>query len=144
MITVREWRLEDLSQIAKLEDKCFKDPWSEEDFRSSYSLPDCYGFVLEDETEIVGYACALFLFEEGDIANVAVSFKYRRQGLGKRLLNELEAKAKTLGVERLFLEVRTSNFPARSLYFKQGFREISLRRKYYPDGEDAIVMQKTL
>lgn len=144
MIAVREWSYEDLNAIAKLETRCFHDPWKEEDFRSSYAQPVCYGVVVEDDGVIVGYACAILLFESGDVANVAVAPEYRRQGLGKRLLCWIEEKAKSLGVERLFLEVRVSNHSARALYAGYGFEEISVRKRYYEDGEDALVMQKNL
>jgi ribosomal-protein-alanine N-acetyltransferase len=40
--------------------------------------------------------------------------------------------------------VRVSNEPAKSLYQKQGYKEVTVRKRYYPDGEDALIMQKNL
>ena len=143
-MTLRAWKKEDLGKIAELEKVCFSDPWSVEEFESSFSLPFFQGVLVEDEGKIVAYACAVVVFEDGDIANVAVSPQYRKQGLGKAMLVELEAQAKAKGCERLFLEVREFNSPAIGLYSGFGFEKISLRKHYYPDGENAIVMQKTL
>ena len=44
----------------------------------------------------------------------------------------------------MFLEVRSSNTPAINLYKKAGFTNLSVRKKYYDDGEDAVVMAKEL
>jgi cellulose biosynthesis protein BcsQ len=58
----------------------------------------------------------------------------------KNCLKEL----KNQGIEKIFLEVRKSNIPAKSLYEKIGYKEISVRKKYYSDGEDAVVMAKEI
>ena len=141
---LRDWKKEDISQVTELEKRCFSDPWSAADFESSCAVPFFEGVVFEEQGEIVGYALALVVFEDGDIANVAVAPEYRKQGLGKRMLEELEQRAKARGAERLFLEVRESNFSAIGLYTGRGFSPISVRKGYYPDGENAIVMQKNL
>ena len=44
----------------------------------------------------------------------------------------------------ILLEVRVSNAPAMTMYLKEGFKGIYVRPRYYPDGEDAVVMQKEL
>lgn len=144
MITVREWSQKDLGEIAVLETQCFGDPWKEKDFQSVYALPIAHGVVVEEDGKVIGYAIATFLFEDGEILNVAVSPNYRRQGLAKRLLSWLEERAESLNVERLFLEVRVSNDSAKALYVGYGFEKISVRKKYYENGEDALVMQKNL
>ena len=59
-------------------------------------------------------------------------------------MKEYLEKAKELGAEKCFLEVRVSNLPALTLYRKFGFEDLSIRAKYYADGEDALVMVKKL
>ena len=44
----------------------------------------------------------------------------------------------------MFLEVRVSNAEAQMLYLKCGFRGLYARTRYYPDGEDAVVMSREL
>ena len=141
---LRDWKKEDNAQIVELEKRCFSDPWSLSDFESSCAFPFFEGVVLEDDGVVVGYACALVLFEDGDIANVAVAPEYRKQGFGKRIFQALVERSFARGAERLFLEVRESNLPAIALYTGFGFRQIAVRKGYYSDGENALVMQKDL
>ncbi len=144
MITVREWRKEDIARIAALERVCFSDPWTVADLEACLAFAIYRHVLLEEDGVLIGYACETVLFDEGEIANVAVSPEYRGQGLGKRLMDWLEERAKNEGVEKLFLEVRVSNAPALALYKARGFEPLSVRKKYYPDGEDALVMTKRI
>ncbi len=67
---------------------------------------------------------------------------YRRCGRGGKILDDLTEEARRRGVQRVFLEVRVSNRAAMLLYLKRGFRGLYARSRYYPDGEDALVMVK--
>lgn len=75
----------------------------------------------------------------GWIASIGVHPEFRRQGLGRRLL---EACEQVLGTPRLRLVLRTSNYAAKSLYLKQGYVEVDRWRRYYANGEEALVMEK--
>lgn len=140
----REWKTSDIPKIAELEKKCFSDPWSEESFEGSIGSPFFYGILFEEEGQVCAYACEMVVFEDAEILNVAVAPSFRRQGLGVKLLLALEAYAKEKGAERLLLEVREGNVSARGLYEKQGFSSFGVRKNYYEDGENAVVMQKTI
>jgi len=48
------------------------------------------------------------------------------------------------GATALFLEVATANVAAQSLYREAGLTEVARRRRYYPDGSDAIVLRMNL
>lgn len=90
--------------------------------------------------KLAGFICVSDTTDVIEIIRVAVSPKYRKQGLGEKLINFVEKKSKR---EELFLEVRTSNEAAIALYFKLGFEKIGIRKKYYSDtNEDAIIMKK--
>ena len=141
---VRDWTDKDIPKIAALEKICFSDAWSEETFVSAFRSPFFVGVVLEEAGELVAYACATVVFEESEIGVVAVAPSFRRKGTGKRLLSELIESAKQKGAERMFLEVRVSNVAALGLYEGAGFERFGVRKKYYPDGEDAFVMKKEL
>ena len=140
----RDWTEADIPTIAELEKACFSDAWSEQTFVSAFRSPFFVGVLLEENGEILAYACASVLFEDAEIGVVAVANEYRRQGLGKRLLSEVLSRAKAKGAERVFLEVRVSNDSALALYRGAGFESFGVRKRYYPDGEDAFVMRKTL
>lgn len=140
----RAWEREDIPQIAEIERECFSDPWSEQAFESGMNSPFFYGILFEEAGQVCAYACEMVIFEDAEILNVAVAPLFRRRGVGKKLLLALEEFAKNKGAERMLLEVREGNLSARGLYEKQGFSAFGVRKNYYEDGENAIVMQKTI
>jgi len=89
----------------------------------------------------VGYCEISRVLETADIINIEVQPSYRRQGIGREILTRIIEIACDCGVETITLEVRKSNVAAQSLYKSLGFSEISVREHYYPDKEDAIIMQ---
>ena len=64
--------------------------------------------------------------------------------MGTSVLNALCDAAEKSGVKKVFLEVRVSNAAAMSLYLKNGFKGVYARTRYYPDGEDCLVMVREL
>ena len=79
--------------------------------------------------------------EEGHIVTIAVDPQWRGKALGKWLLLTLIAEARERGAQIVTLEVRPSNAPARALYRRTGFVQIGQRRRYYPNGEDALILE---
>lgn len=105
--------------------------------------PYAYYFVLEIDKEVCGYI-GLWINENTEIINFYIEQKYQGQGYGKLMLEfviKLSIKCK---VNNISLEVRKSNERAISLYKKYGFIKSHTRKKYYEDGEDAIIMIKFL
>lgn len=141
---IRAWEEKDLPIIAEVEKRCFTDPWSMQALKSAFEGTFRYNFISEHNGEIQGYACLFVLFEEAEIQNIAVDIPYRKQGIGRALLKTAHEKAKELGAEICFLEVRASNFNAISLYQSEGYEIYGERSKYYEDGESALVMRKYL
>ena len=130
----------DLPAILLIEQASFSLPWKEEAFRSELCNPCSLLWVAEEGTHIVGYACAWYVLNEGQIVNIAVLPQYRRHGVGKCLLQHIIQEAKVRGVRILSLEVRKSNYAAIELYKSFGFQIITMRKQYYEDKEDAILM----
>ncbi len=90
---------------------------------------------------IAGYIVARETAGELHINNVAVRDQYRRRGIGRALLAKIIDEASRLSVTTAFLEVRSGNIAAQSLYEKCGFRAIARRANYYSEPpEDAVVM----
>ena len=140
----RKWKVSDLDAIASLEAECFSDPWNRRMLADSLLSERFYGTVLEEEGAIVGYGGVSVTLDEGEIQLIAVSEMFRRCGRGRRLMEDLLTIAKEKGAKRVFLEVRVSNASAQLLYLKCGFRGLYCRTRYYPAGEDAVVMVKEL
>lgn len=143
-MTYRSWKFEDILKISELEKECFSDPWTYRMFVEGFSSKLFYGVCAVEDGEIVGYACETVLFENAEVDNIAVAESCRRRGVGKKLLKKLETEAKERGARVILLEVRVSNAPAMTMYLKEGFKGIYVRPRYYPDVEDAVVMQKEL
>ena len=140
----RAWRMDDLDAIAALEKECFSDPWNRRMLADSFLSEGFHGVLLEEEGALIAYGAVRVVCDEAEIELVAVSEMYRRCGRGKTVMDDLLSIAKEHGAKRVFLEVRVSNASAQILYLKCGFRGLYCRTRYYPDGEDAIVMAREL
>lgn len=144
-MNAREWRVEDLDFIAEMEQECFPNAaWNRQALAESLLNPNFYGVLLEENGAITAYGGVSVLFDEGEIQLIATGEMYRRCGRGAKVLELLIAEAERRGAKKLFLEVRVSNAAAQKLYLRYGFVGVYARSRYYPDGEDAIVMKKEL
>ncbi len=146
----RSWNFEDILTVARMEEECFRsERWTYEMFVSSFEQSGFFGVIGEEidpfgEKEGVAYGCVQCAGEDCDLLIIAVLPEYRGNGIGKTLLKRLLSGAKRRGARRMLLEVRESNVVAQELYRSQGFEFLSVRKKYYPDGENALVMAKKL
>ncbi len=139
---IRPMNLDDVDSVHDLEQKCFTSAWSKDAFINELStnLLARY-FVAELDGKIVGYIGYWKILEEGHITVVSVCPSSRGRGVAKELIRKMIDDAKKNYVERLTLEVRESNLPAKNLYKGFGFYEVGVRKKYYIDNnEDAVIM----
>ena len=144
-MTIREWRYEDILKISQLEKEIFSDEaWSFKTLATVFKMPTFLSVLCEDGGEIAGYGGVTVAADSADIGNIAVAENYRGGGIGTALLQNLCERAKEKGAEKVFLEVRVSNSEAMRLYLKCGFAGAYARTRYYPDGEDCLVMVKKL
>lgn len=142
---IRKMRLEDVSAIAKLEQICFSDPWSETSIKSELNNPLSYWLVADDNGTIAGYVGSQSVLDSADMMNIAVAPEYRRRGVGRMLINNLISYLREQKVIALLLEVRVSNMAAISLYQKFGFQQVGRRPRYYHNPrEDALIFRKGL
>jgi ribosomal-protein-alanine N-acetyltransferase len=154
-----------LPLVAGVERVTHAHPWGEGHFRDSItagywcqllvtpSLPDdppawADAPRLADGRLLLAYLVAMPGYRESHLLNITSVPLHRRQGCARLLLEALQAWSLWQGAECLWLEVRAGNQGARALYERQGFRQVGLRRGYYPaDGaqrEDAVVMSLPL
>ena len=96
-----------------------------------------------DNIGLAGYAVLRIIAPEAEVENICVAPACRRSGVGEALMEEMLRLAAERDAERIFLEVRAHNEPAKALYRKRGFVESYRRRNYYQGPtEDAIIMMK--
>ena len=143
---IRKAKISDLEAIKEIEDESFINPFTKEDLLYEISQNPVSNFlVLEKDGLVVGFIDYWVTFDSATIDQIAVKKSERNQGFAKILLEKSINDLKELGeVSFLTLEVRTSNEPAINLYKSFGFRKVTIKEKYYDDGEDAIYMVKGL
>jgi ribosomal-protein-alanine N-acetyltransferase len=149
MITYRQPIALDIPVLATYEKELFPySPWSTSQFKEEFGGIPATRFmsVAEDGNTIVGY-CGVFVPAPGieaDILTVAVLPAYRRQGIAKEFMRQIEAYAIEREASAMMLEVELSNESAIKLYESLGYMKISVRMDYYGPGKDAHVMRKEL
>ncbi|HEY1181995.1 MAG TPA: ribosomal protein S18-alanine N-acetyltransferase [Rhodocyclaceae bacterium] len=136
-----------LDAVVDIESVSHLTPWTRGNFADSLAAGHAASVVLE-EGAVAAYAVAMPLPGEAELLNITVAPEVRRHGVGRELLAHVLDAARTQGAERIFLEVRASNLPARALYRRSGFAEVGLRKGYYASTdnqrEDAVLMAKEL
>lgn len=137
---------QDLPRIIEIEKSLFKTPWPEKNYLQELeSNPLAYLFVvLNQKQQIVGYGDCWIGLDDTMVNKVSVDKQYQGQGYGNEILEHMIMKAIAAQCQTMSLEVRAANTIAQALYKKYGFASIAVRKKYYDDGEDAIVMLKNL
>lgn len=128
-----------ISDIARLEQLCFSQPWSADGLRAELNNPKAHFLTAVAENDsVAGYIGMHQILDEGYIANVAVFPEYRGQKVASRLIAELQ---KLPNLSFISLEVRVSNLAAIALYEKMGFVRAGIRRGFYSaPAEDGLIM----
>ena len=134
----------DIPNILALYKKDFPDGWTENMLRSGFNGGRLIALGAKNGNNLIGVITASVGLDDADIEGVVIDSAFRKNGVATALIEEVEKQIFNNGVNRILLEVREGNIPARSLYEKVGFKTISVRKKYYADGENALVMLKEL
>jgi ribosomal-protein-alanine N-acetyltransferase len=145
LIYIRAMYPEDISEIVNIERLSFSAPWSETSFYSEIYNRYSIARVAELNGIITGYICTRHIADECHLLNMAVRPDCRRHGIATILLKDVIEDLREWGCRFFFLEVRESNYAARRLYEKFGFKMISLRKNYYVyPAENAVIMMREL
>lgn len=145
MLTIRRMKESDIPEVARLEKEIFPDPWSEGAISETFEQEQTLLLVAYEDRKLIGYLILYFVLEEGEIAKIAVIPECRRQGVGARMLLELEDLCEDNGITKLLLDVRESNETAISFYTSYGFVQDGVRRNFYSDPqEDGILMSREI
>lgn len=140
-----------LDVVTRIEQSAYAHPWSAGNFldsiKAGYQAQMLTGGA-PPSAELIGYFVAMRGFEEVHLLNITVAPAHQRQGWAHLMLGAVVLWARGQGALWVWLEVRPSNARARTIYARYGFREVGLRKLYYPaaDGEreDAVVMSLAL
>ena len=134
-------RRRQLRSVLKIEAQVYPRPWSVGVFTAELAQKDtrCYLSARVGNT-LVGYCGTLYSDRDAHITNIAVDPKWQRHQIGTRLMAAIIRESLTRGAANLTLEVRVSNTAAQEMYRRFGMVPAGIRRKYYENVDDALVM----
>ncbi|MDY5441336.1 MAG: ribosomal protein S18-alanine N-acetyltransferase [Candidatus Enteromonas sp.] len=144
---VRKMMPADLDAVLQIEEESFAHPFDRKQMLYEMNEnPFAYLYCAVVDHEVVGVIDFYVTFNSCTIARIAVKEAFRRKGIGNLLLGQLlkDCESKSEPVEFVTLEVRASNLKAQAFYKKHKFQQVTVKKGYYEDGEDAIYMLRSL
>lgn len=132
-----------LSHLSKIKDTLtsnFDDFWTYSVFESELKNPNSQYFVALIDEEIVGFSGIWKVMDEIHITNIVTKISKRHMGIASKLLEKLIETSKAEHASILTLEVNETNTNAIKLYEKYNFKKIGVRKNYYGQNENAIIM----
>ncbi|MBF0383694.1 MAG: ribosomal protein S18-alanine N-acetyltransferase [Magnetococcales bacterium] len=144
-INVEDMETKHIDKVIALDKKIAHNPWSKLMFLEELTLNSFCRVLTDEYGDILGYGVSRLLVDEWHMLTVGVKSDFRRQGYGKRLVEDVIRKAALNYSQAILLEVRSSNTIAINLYKKLGFETLHIREQYYKSSsvpEDAVVMKR--
>lgn len=139
-IKICNMSISDLVQIKDNLSTEFDDFWNYNVFRQELENTNSEYFIALKDNKIVGFAGIWTAVDDIHITNIVTKKDLRNQGIGTQLLKHLLLVAQKKNLPSLTLEVNEKNVYAIKLYEKYHFKKIGLRKNYYKQNENAIIM----
>ena len=144
-LEIRKMTLNDLDLIADNLEENFDDFWTASIFKQMLANESSYYAVALLDNEIVGFAGYMLILDEADITNIVVKKNCRNKNIGTQLLSHLLKNIEPMEkIELITLEVNENNKYAIHLYENFGFKQEGLRKNYYKNHENALIMSRGL
>ena len=144
-IQIRKMELADLETITENLETDFDNFWNASIFKQELINENSYYLVALVDNKIVGFAGYMLILDEADITNIVVRKDMRNKKIATKLLSELLKTIEPMEkIETVTLEVNENNIPAITLYENFGFDKVGLRKNYYDNHENAIIMTKKI
>lgn len=143
-IDITTMTFEDINLIEPNFSEQFDKFWSIDILKNDFENENSKYIVAKIDNKIVGFAGIKIIFDEADIMNIAVRINKRNLGIGSILLEKLIELSMVSNCTSITLEVNENNLPAIHLYEKYNFENIGLRKKYYNNIDNAIIMRKII
>ena len=135
-----------LNSCLELDQKALKGLWNKSQWERELtdSKRVCIGVIDIETKKLLGLCSAWLILDELHITSIAVDPIHQRKGLGKFLLSDLIKRSSLLQTNRIYLEVKDTNEPAKAFYKAMGFKFVGYRFNFYNDGSDALIFTKQL
>ncbi|MGA7617202.1 MAG: ribosomal protein S18-alanine N-acetyltransferase [Thermoanaerobaculia bacterium] len=135
----------DVAEVYVLERECFPAPWKREFFESEVRASGRFNLVARDSRgSLIGYLFGMHFLDEMHINKIAVAESHRRHGIATILMERCFEFARERHLRSISLEVREMNQGAQDFYRRLAFHDSYRRPRYYPDGEAAVVMTRSM
>lgn len=141
---VSNMTITDFEKIENNLQKDFDDFWNTNILRQELENSNCRYLVAKENNEIIGFVGVLLNIDQAEIMNIVVKKDKRGLGIGKKLLKEIIELVKKNNLSKITLEVNSKNEAAKKMYENIGFEVIGIRKKYYNNVDDAIIMNLVL
>jgi ribosomal protein S18 acetylase RimI-like enzyme len=149
-LALRKANPRDLPSIVELSGQVFSAYGPYDEIIAGWaSFPHIITVVVEEKGQTRGFAMINPIpgaqnEAKGELLAIAVSPQYQRRGIGKRLLGYMEGLARNFGIEEMVIHTAAINKAAHRFFAKNGFIQRGLVERYYPLGQKALEMSKTL
>jgi ribosomal-protein-alanine N-acetyltransferase len=134
----------DVDAVHRIEQVSFPAPWRREFYAAEVVAPSRYNIVAKKDGLVIGYLFSMWIFDEMHVNKIAVEAGHRRQGIAHALMQRCFEFAAQHDIVSMSLEVRQSNRAAQEFYRSLEFETSYIRKRYYPDGEAAVVMIRAM
>ena len=144
MFKIRNIEKTDIPYLVALEEELLKETVGEEMLASELHNKFARFFVATFNDMVIGYLSCWMVEDTVDIINVVIDKNYQHHGFGQALFSQMEEEAKINNCNNIMLEVKENNNQAINFYLKQGYEQISIRKNYYQDHSNALIMKKVI
>ena len=140
MVNIRRLIKSDILPIVRLEEMYLGETFGEEMLEAELDSNIAKFYTILEDDKVIGYIGCYVYIGDIEVLNFVIDEEYQRKGYGQMLFDYMVNE--TGHVRSITLEVRRSNEKGKNFYFKNGFREVGVRKEYYKNKEDALVLLK--
>ena len=143
VLTTETMRRRHLKRVLEIEEQVYPRPWTHRTFvgeLNNMRAGDRYYLVAYVDDTLVGYGGLMFSGDDAHVSNIAVDPAWHQRGVATEIMLDLANLSRDRGCRAMTLEVRHTNVPAQNLYRRFGFVPAGVRKRYYENTDDAIIM----
>ncbi len=139
---VKTLKKDNIDEILSLYALDFADGWNKNMLESAFDGGRFLCLGAYENDILVGVITLSISIDDADIEGIVTKKEFRNKGVASLLFDSAKDILKNKGIQKILLEVRETNAIAISFYKSKGFNQIAVRRRYYPDGENALIFIK--
>lgn len=136
---IRKMEIADIPAVLAIQEELQFQEWNEKQFTCEVKATYAACYVYEEDQKILGYSIFHIMGPDSELLSIATTGSQQQKGIGQQLLDAGFSLLDFTNGDCCFLEVREGNTKARKFYEKNKFKPYNVRKKYYSDGEDAVL-----